>query len=113
MNNAYETILENNINVYSVKADAFVIDMFHLKKAKELLKFSTAIGDWKWNSKYIIAYKQFCKQVSILPSITKYTNETGVVKDEWDTDKIIDEHILTNKRLMIRGDVPGTGKSYI
>ena len=60
-----------------------------------------------------IAYKQFCKQVSILPSITKYTNETGVVKDEWDTDEIINEHILTNKRLMIRGDVPGTGKSYI
>ena len=113
MNTAYETLLENNINVYSVKTDAFVIDMFNLKKAKELLKFSNAIGDWKWNSKYIIPYKQFCKQVSILPSITKYTNETGTVKDEWDTDEIINEHILTNKRLMIRGDVPGTGKSYI
>ena len=36
-----------------------------------------------------------------------------MVKDEWNTDEIIDEHILNNKRLMIRGDVPGTGKSYI
>ena len=113
MNTAYETLLENNINVYSVKTDAFVIDMFNLKKAKELLKFSNAIGDWKWNSKYIIAYKQFCKQVSLLPSITKYTNETGTVKDEWDTDEIINEHILTNKRLMIRGVYAGSGKSYI
>ena len=93
MNTAYETLLENNINVYSVKTDAFVIDMFNLKKAKDLLKFSNAIGDWKWNSKYIIPYKPFCKQVSFLPHITKYTNETGAVKDEWNTNEIIDEHI--------------------
>ena len=113
MNSAYETLLENNINVYSVKTDAFVIDMFNLKKAKELLKFSNAIGDWKCNSKYILPYQPFIKKSSFLPSITKYTNETGAVKDEWDTDEIINEHILTNKRLMIRGEVPGTGKSFI
>ena len=81
--------------------------------AKELLIFSNAIGDWKYNYKYMLPHKPFCKQVSFLLSITKYTNETGIVKDEWNTDEIIDGHILNNKRLMIRGDVPGTGESYI
>ena len=38
---------------------------------------------------------------------------TGEVKDEWNTDEIIDEHILNNKRLMIRASLPGSGKSYI
>ena len=113
MNSAYEKLLENNINIYSVKTDAFVIDMFNLKKAKELLNFSNAIGDWKYNFKYILPHQPFHKKISVLPSITEYTNETGIVKDEWDTDEIIDEHVLTNKRLMIRGSVPGTGKSFI
>ena len=113
MNSAYEKLLENNINIYSVKTDAFVIDMFNLKKAKELLNFSNAIGDWKYNFKYILPHQPFHKKISVLPSITEYTNETGIVKDEWNTDEIIDEHVLTNKRLMIRGSVPGTGKSFI
>ena len=31
VNTAYETLLKNGINVYSVKTDAFVIDRFDLK----------------------------------------------------------------------------------
>ena len=34
------------------------------------------------------------KNVRTMPSITVYTNESGIVKDEWDTDEIINEHIL-------------------
>ena len=113
MNTAYETLLKNGINVYSVKTDAFVIDTFNLKKARELLNFSNAIGDWKYNYKYIHPYNPFHKQVSKLVDITEYTNKTGIVKDEYNTDEIIDDHVLTNRRLMIRGDVPGTGKSFI
>ena len=35
------------------------------------------------------------------------------MKDEWNTDEIVEDHVITNRRLMIRGDVPGTGKSFI
>ena len=113
MNNAYETLLKNGISVYSVKTDAFVIDRFNLKKAQELLNFSNAIGDWKYNYKYILPNQPFHKQVSKIVDITEYTNTTGIVKGEWNTDEIVEEHVLSNRRLMIRGDVPGTGKSYI
>ena len=113
MNTAYETLVNNNIKVYSVKTDAFVIDRFNLKKAQGLLNFSNAIGDWKYNHKYILPNNPFHKQVSKIADITEYTNKTGTVKNEYDTDEIIDDHVLTNRRLMIRGEFPGTGKSYI
>ena len=58
--------------------------------------------------KHILPSKPCHKNVSIMPSVTVYTNETCIEKDEWNTGEIIDEHILRNERLLIRGDVPGT-----
>ena len=113
MNEAYETLMRDGVKVYSVKTDAFVIDKCNLGQAKEVLKFGSEIGDWRWSDKFNFPSKAFSKQPSILCDITEYQNMTGEVKDEWNTDEIIDEHIITNKRLMIRGEVAGTGKSYI
>ena len=113
MNEAYETLMRDGVKVYSVKTDAFVIDKCNLGQAKEVLKFGSEIGDWRWSDKFNFPSKAFSKQPSILCDITEYQNMTGEVTDEWNTDEIIDEHIFNNKRLMIRGDVPGTGKSYI
>ena len=62
MNNAYGTLVKNGISVYSVKTDAFVIDMFNLKKAQGLLNFSNAIGDCKYSYKYILPNNPFHKQ---------------------------------------------------
>ena len=67
MNTAYETLLENNINVYSAKTHAFVIDLFNLNEAKELLNFCNAIRDRKCNSKYILPYKPCVKKLCFLP----------------------------------------------
>ena len=113
MNEAYETLMRDGVKVYSVKTDAFVIDKCNLGQAKEVLKFGSEIGNWRWSDKFNFPSKAFSKQPSILCDITEYQNMTGEVKDEWNTAEIIDEHILNNKRLMIRGDVPGTGKSNI
>ena len=113
MNEAYENLMKSNITVYSVKTDAFVIDKCNLKKAKEVLKFGNDIGDWRYSDKFNFPSKAFAKQPSFLCDITEYENETGIVKDEWATDEIIDDHILNNKRLMIRASLPGSGKSYI
>ena len=113
MNEAYETLMRDNVMVYSVKTDAFVIDKCNLGKAKDVLKFGSEIGEWRWSDKFNFPSKAFCKQPSILCDITEYENKTGDVKDEWNTDEIIDEHILNNKRLMIRAEFAGSGKSYI
>ena len=113
MNEAYENLMKSNVTVYSVKTDAFVIDRCNLKKAKEVLKFGNDIGDWRYSDKFNFPSKAFTKQPSFLCDITEYENETGIVKDEWATDEIIDDHILNNKRLMIRASLPGSGKSYI
>ena len=113
MNEAYETLMRDDVMVYSVKTDAFVIDKCNLAKAREVLKFGSEIGEWRWSDKFNFPSKAFSKQPSVLCGITEYENKTGDVKDEWNTDEIIDEHIMTNRRLMIRGDVPGTGKSFI
>ena len=113
MNEAYETLMRDDVMVYSVKTDAFVIDKCNLGKAREILKFGSEIGYWRWSDKFNFPSKAFSKQPSVLCDMTEYFNMTGEVKDECNTDEIIDEHIMTNRRLMIRGEVAGTGKSYI
>eukprot|EP00438_Fugacium_kawagutii_P019097 Skav234725 [mRNA] locus=scaffold634:457313:460261:+ [translate_table: standard] len=113
MNKAYKKLKDNDVEVYSVKTDAFVIDKCNLGKAKKVLKFGSEIGDWRWCDRFNFPSKPFAVKTSFLNDITEYENVTGEVKDEWNTDEIVDEHVLNNRRLMIRGDVPGTGKSYI
>ena len=76
----------------------FFFFFFFFLKSKVVIEFSNAIRDWKWNSTYILRYKPFHKNVSTMPSITVYMNESGIVKDEWNTDEIIDEHFLNNKK---------------
>ena len=113
MNEAYETLMRDDVMVYSVKTDAFVIDKCNLAKAREVLKFGSEIGEWRWSDKFNFLSKAFSKQPSVLCGITEYENKTGDVKDEWNIDEIIDEHIMTNRRLMIRAEFAGSGKSYI
>ena len=98
MNETYTKLKDNDVEVYSVKTDAFVIDKCNLGKAKEALKFGSEIGEWRWSDKCNFPSKAFSKQPSMLCNITEYQNMTGDVKDEWNTDEIIDEHILNNKK---------------
>ena len=113
MNEAYETLMKDGVKVYSVKTDAFVIDKCNLGKALKVLKFGSEIGEWRWSDKFKFPHKAFCKKPSELCDITEYQNETGDVKDEWNTDEIIDEHILNNKRLMIRGSSRNRQELYM
>jgi len=113
MNTVYETLMKNSIEVYSVKTDAFVIDKCNLSKAKGLMRFGGDIGDWRSCDRFNFPSKPFFVKTSFLDDITEYENVTGEVKDEWNTDEIIDEHVLNNRRLMIRAEYAGSGKSYI
>ena len=92
MNVAYEKLKQNDIQVYSIKTDAFVIDKCNLGKAKSLLKFGNGIGEWKYCNRFSTPSQPFCRKPSFLECIIEYSNETGCVKDEWNTDEIINEH---------------------
>ena len=113
MNTVYETLMKNSIEVYSVKTDAFVIDKCNLSKAKGLMRFGGDIGDWRSCDRFNFPSKPFFVKTSFLDDIIEYENVTGEVKDERNTDEIIDEHVLNNRRLMIRAEYAGSGKSYI
>jgi hypothetical protein len=43
----HQILTTNNINVYSVKTDAFTIDANKLELAKSLLKFNNNMGSWR------------------------------------------------------------------
>ena len=62
MNVAYQALMKNDVEVYSVKTDAFVIDAFNLGKAKSLLNFGVAIGDWRYCDKFNFPSKPFEKK---------------------------------------------------
>ena len=113
MNTVYETLIKNTIEIYSVKIDAFVIDKCNLSKAKELMRFGGDIGDWRNYDRFNFPSKPFFVKTNFLDDITEYENETGEVKDEWNTDEIIDKHVLNNRRLLIQAEFADSGKSYI
>ena len=63
----------NNINVYSVKTNAFTIDEHNLELAKSLLKFNNTMGSWRLSHTNIdeISYPKhrFIKKMNIIVKI--------------------------------------------
>ena len=102
------------INVYSVKNDAMTIDKKNLEKAQEILKFYDGIGGWRVNKFDDIKLPSVKYEIvkNDLIEIPVFKNENINFKNEYDTDAIIDD-IVEKNPVMIRGEVPGTGKSYI
>ena len=57
MLNDYNKLIDNDINVYSVKTDAFVIRKEHLRKARNQLNFNEHIGGWRHEKGKKIIYQ--------------------------------------------------------
>ena len=114
MYKAYITLKEKGIEVYAVKTDAFHISKADVKKAKKVLTFHSDIGGWRVERSKMLrppTEKYFWKH-NELPKIPVFTNTPVDVEDEWDTENICHK-IMRHKQVLIRGKVPGTGKSYI
>ena len=110
----YHKLRKALVSVYSVKNDAFVIGQSDVEKAKGLLNFHGGIGGWRVNKTNDIKLPTVRYELikNELIEIPVGKNEEVVVKDEYDTDKIIDE-IVEKNPCMIRGLFAGTGKSFI
>jgi hypothetical protein len=74
MYNKHQILKHNNINVYSVKTDAFTIDANNLELAKSLLKFDNGIGSWSLSNTDDISYPKvnFAKQMNLKLKLTNY-----------------------------------------
>ena len=110
----YSKLNQNGINVFSVKTDAFVIQRSDISRARELLIFNNEIGGWRVSNDKYIKFPTVNYEVSQnkLVQIPVYESKTMDIVDEYDTDNII-EIIEQNNPTMVRGALPGTGKSYI
>ena len=82
----YTKLLNNGVDVWSIKTDAFVIRHEHSSKAKKAITFNGNIGGWRHEKgKSIIPpTEQHRQKENTLPTIPEYTNETLEIKDEWD-----------------------------
>ena len=116
MQQAFYKLIKNNVHVHSVKTDAFVIDTFNVERAKGLLDFYDDVGGWRV-SKEGEDIKLPTTKYEIVENdkvdIPVYECKKLMIKDEYDTDDIIDTHIVKNNPVMILGLFAGTGKSYI
>ena len=110
----YLKLVENNVDVWSVKTDAFVIRREHLRRAKKALDFNEEIGGWRHEKgkKPLEARVKLEQKPNELTPIPVYKNETKHVKDEWDTEAIAKD-IIKHNPLMIRSKYAGGGKSHI
>ena len=124
MYEAYKTLSDNNIKVYSVKTDCLTIHEDDVDKVfgyrfcrvwrEGLLKFGTDIGTWRLEEKKTITLptQLYTYKFNEVPEIPKISNVKVEVEDEWDT-KAICEKIMLRNSVIIRGKFPGTGKSYV
>ena len=102
------------VYVYSIKTDAFTIESKDEAKAREVLDFHSDVGGWRVSKTDDIKlptdeYKFVENKLIEIPA---YESEEIEVKNEYDTDAIV-EKIVEKKQVMIRGLYAGTGKSYI
>ena len=109
----YNTLRENDIEVFSVKTDAFTILRKDLQKAMKLLKFGKDIGDWKGVlNNFGFPYREYEMTQNKPIEIPEVVNERIMLKDEWDSKEAV-EKVLEHKHVLIKALFAGSGKSHI
>ena len=110
---SFDILKDNDISIYSVKTDCFVIKSQDLDKAKSLLNFDNGLGSWRLSKTSDInipsSYINITNCVTI--PIDDLTTTQLQVNDEYDTHEIC-QLVEQHKRVVDRADLPGSGKSY-
>ena len=115
MYNDFNKLKTNNINIYSIKTDAFTIHKNDLNIVYSLLNFNTQIGGWRKSKdeNINIPSNLFEEKINFkMPIDIIETNEI-IINDEYDTLEICEKIINEKRPVMIRANLPGCGKSYI
>lgn len=109
----YSTLRGHGIEVFSVKSDALTIRKEDLDKARSLITFSLGIGGWRVSKEDEInfpleGFRQI-KNEEVTIEVPSF--ERVHIKDEYDTDELC-RVFEKYKRVVVRGSMPGCGKSY-
>ena len=125
MYEAFETMKENNVRVYSVKSDAFTIHIDDLDKVegykflqkwqKGCMDVGTAIGQWKIQEGKTINFPadEYKFKFNELIEIPELKNENIFIEDEWDRESICKKILAVNEPVIIKAKYAGCGKSAI
>jgi hypothetical protein len=110
----HKILRDNNIDVFSVKTDAMTIKSEDYTLATSLLKMSNEIGGWRLskhtNINISADFITLKKNKEIKLDVPTF--ERIEIKDEYDVNEIC-ESLEKYKRVMIRAEMPGSGKSYV
>ena len=118
MYEAYETLKENGIDVYSVKTEALTIKKDDVARTVKLLKIEEEkhkIGGWRLEkSKQVrLPTDDYKLRYNQLVDVPQPKNERLNIEDEWKTDKICKQIIECGGKCLIRARFAGSGKNYI
>ena len=121
MQESLDKLRHAGIKVYTVKTDAFTVREQDLAKAVEVLGVKMEdekkeIGDWRWSKEGMdvkLPYERLNMVMNSLPEIRNQTfAEIGLtLEQEYDPDHIC-QIFEEKKRVMVRADFPGSGKSF-
>jgi hypothetical protein len=106
-------LINNGVEVFSVKTDAFTIRQCEVEKAKSLINFDNKIGNWRVSKTddYKLPSHDFKILMNKEIQIVEPTAERIEIKNEWDTKEICSV-FEDKKRVMVRAEYAGCGKSY-
>ena len=113
LNNDYNILINNGVDVFSVKTDAFTIRECDVDKTKTLIEFNNNIGGWRVSKTddYKLPSDNFKMIMNNEIEITEPKAERVDIKNEWDTPEIC-KVFEDKKRVMVRAEYAGCGKSY-
>ena len=99
--------------MYSVKTDCFTIPAESEAKAREVLSFDQGIGSWRVSktSDIIFPFENLTRNELEDIEFTHLVVNVPPVTNEWDVNEMCD-HFETHKRVMVRAEFAGCGKSY-
>ena len=91
-------LINNGVDVFSVKTDAFTIRECDIDKARELVEFNNDIGGWRVSKTddYKLPQDNFKMIINKEIQITEPTAERVEIQNEWDTQEIC--NVFENKK---------------
>ena len=111
--NDVNTLVNNGIEIYSVKTDAFTIKKCDMRKVVKLLKFSKSFGGWRYSKAKDIVFPKDKLQLVMNSAVKIQPVEVQrlEVVDEYNCNEIC-KLFETYKLVMLRAEYAGSGKSY-
>ena len=115
LNRSRKLLEDSGVEVYTVKTDAFTIQSRHLEEASELLNWEAGIGSWRFHRDDDIKFPDTGHFLTLRENTWKPLREHPVrpihLTNEYDMDTIC-KHFEEKRRVMIRAEFAGCGKSY-